>query len=292
MHMQWMQSGECAVYFLAIQISIGFLGLLAASVVPAASIRFEEFGPFSVRSTAEGQLSSDVQELRTRTTAELQVKYVAPAGHCSSVRMHFLLDGAERGVSDPVSPGRSSGYFDFGVVPAGEHVVGLRAEGVVGGCNGGKLTSWGGAAILRSTVESDAGLDSRAASLGAVVFYAMTVSNGWGHRRQGVYVTAAGDAYAFRYEPTEPDWTAAPDPSGRIALFDLQERFSHHARWLAKLDEPKLKTCEFALASMGTPYPTTLRDKRYDASGEFWGAYRLDAASGRYMDVPCAQEAK
>jgi len=108
--------------------------LLVAAVGQAASIRFEEFGPFSVRSSANGRISSDVKELRTDTLGELQVKYLAPAAHCSAVRMHFLLDGAERGASEAVSPGGASGYYDFGPVPAGEHVVGLRAEGLTGGC--------------------------------------------------------------------------------------------------------------------------------------------------------------
>jgi hypothetical protein len=271
----------------ALQTSIGLIALLAASVAPAASIRFEEFGPFLVRSTAEGQLSSEMQELRANTLAELQVKYVAPAEHCSAVQIHYLLDGMERGVSGPVSPGKSSGYFDFGVVPAGEHIVALRAEGRPGGCNGGRLTSWGGSALVRTTVETDAGLDARAASFGSVIFYAASVNYSWGRRRQGIYVTADGDVYAFLYEPAQREWNPAPDAKGRIAVFDLQERFSHHPRWLLKLDERELKTRQAALASIqDAPHPTTSQGVRYDGGAEFLGAYRLDTASGSYVDVP------
>jgi len=272
------------------QTSSALVALLAASGVPAASIRFEELGPFPARSTAEGQLSSDVQEIRANTIAGLQVKYVAPAEHCSPVRMHFLLDGVERGASEPVSPGRSSGYFDFGGVPAGEHVVGLRAEGLPAGCNDGRPISWGGFAVVRTTVEGDAGLDARAASLGAVTFYATTVNYSWGRRRQGIYVTADGDVYAFRYEPTQRDWNPVRDASGRIAAFDLQERFSHHPRWMLTLDEQELKNRESALAHIADPaHAATSGTVRYDVGAEFRGAYRLDAASGRYVDVPiCA----
>ena len=270
-----------------LQTFIALVALLAASAAPAASIRFEEVGTFQVRSTAEGQLSSDMQELRAYTMAELQVKYVAPAEHCSPVQIHFVLDGMERGISGPVSPGKSSGYFDFGVVPAGEHVVGLRAEGLRGGCNGGRLTSWGGSAVVRTTVETDAGLDARAISFGPVIFYATSVNYSWGRRRQGIYVTADGDVYVFQYEPAQRDWNPAPDAKGRITVFDLQERFSHHPRWLLKLNERELRTREAAFASIqDAVHPTTSQGVRYDGDAEFRGVYRLDSASGRYVDVP------
>jgi hypothetical protein len=201
--------------------------------------------------------------------------------------MHFLLDGMERGVSQPVSPGKSSGYFDFGVVSAGEHVVGLRAEGLAEGCNTGRLVSWGGFAVVRTTAESDAGLDARAASLGAVIFYATSVNYSWGRRRQGIFITASGDVYAFLYEPAQRDWNPAPDAKGRIEVFDLQERFSHHPRWLLKLDEQELKKRQSALASIEDAMrPTATRGVRYEGDAEFRGAYRLDTASGRYVDVP------
>lgn len=285
--MQWMHSGEWPMRQFMLQASIGLVALLAAPIGPAASIRFEEFGPFQVHSTSAGQLSSDAQELRANTRAELQVKYVAPAEHCSSVRMHFLLDGMERGESVPISPGKSSGYFDFGVVAAGEHVVGLRAEGIPGGCNSGQLTAWGGFAVIRTTVEAGAGLDTRAASFGSVIFYASSVNYSWGRHRQGIYVTADGDVYVFHYEPAERDWNPAPDVKRRITLFDLQERFSHHPLWLLKLNAQELKQRESALPSIRPAVnPTTSRGVGYDEGTVFLGAYRLDTAGGNYVDEP------
>ena len=224
------------------------------------------------------------------TVSELQVKYVAPREHCSSVRMHFLLDGIERGASEPLWAGRPSRFFDFGRVSAGEHVVGLRAEGLRGGCNVGRLASWGGFAVVRSTVDSDIGLDPRADSLGAVIFHATLVNYAWSHRRQGIYVTAGGDVYAFRYEMDQRDWNPAPDTGGGIARFDLEERFSHHPRWRLTVDARELKKWEFVFSTTAdTVHPTKPADTRYDASAEFLGAYRLDPATGRYIDVPiCA----
>jgi hypothetical protein len=165
--------------------------------------------------------------------------------------------------------------------------VGLRAEGLRGGCNNGQLASWGGFAVVRTTVETDGGLDARAASFGPVIFYATSVNYSWGRRRQGIYVTAGGDVYAFLYESAQRDWNPAPDARGRIAVFDLQERFSHHPRWLLKLNEQELKKRESELASIQhAVHPTTSHDVRYDGGAEFRGAYRLDTASDRYVDVP------
>lgn len=260
----------------------------------AAAIQFLEFGPFQVHSTSAAQLSSEMQELRISARTELQVKYVAPAEHCSSVRMHFLLNGIERGVSGSVGPGRSSGYFDFGVVSPGEHVVGLRAEGLVGGCNNGQLTSWGGYAVVRTTAGNDAEFDSRAASFGPVIFYSTSFNYSSGRRRQGIYVAANGDVYAFEYEPAQRDWIPAPDANGRIAVFDLQERFSHHPRWLLKLDTQELRKQEAALAAIDRGvFPTPARGVQYDAGTEYRGAYTLDTASGRYVDVPiCSSDGR
>ncbi len=281
------------MYPCTLKIAIGLITLFAASAGSAASIEFREFGPFSVRSTAEGQFSSTVQELRATTSGELQVKYEAPPEHCSPVRMHFLLDGTERGVSEPIAHGRSSGYFDFGAVSAGEHIVGLRAEGLAAGCDSGSLSSWGGFATLRTTVESDTGLDARASSLGAAVFYAMTTSYAWGHYRHGIYVTAAGNVYSFVYESAEREWNPTSDANGRIALFDLQERFSHHPKWLRKLEESQMQNCEAVFAALRDVVPPAAPGGvRYDAPAELRGEYRLDQDSGRYVKVSCVPENK
>jgi len=105
---------------------------------------FANYGSFNVLSAASGQLSSDAYRVNVTTGGVLQVKYLAPRMHCSSVRIHFLVDGEERAQSGAIAPGTSSGYFDLGPVPAGSHEVAVRAEGVLGGCNRGRLMSWQG----------------------------------------------------------------------------------------------------------------------------------------------------
>lgn len=105
---------------------------------------FTNYGPFNVRSTGSGQLSSEAYRVNVTTGGVLQVKYLAPRMHCSSVKIHFLVDGGERALSGAIAPGTSSGYFDLGPVAAGSHEVAVQAEGVVGGCNSGRLMSWQG----------------------------------------------------------------------------------------------------------------------------------------------------
>jgi len=105
---------------------------------------FTTYGSFDVRSTGTGQLSSEAYRVKVTTGGVLQVTYIAPRMHCSSVKIHFLVDGEERAQSGAIAPGTSSGYFDLGPVPAGSHEVAVQAEGVLGGCNSGRLTSWQG----------------------------------------------------------------------------------------------------------------------------------------------------
>ena len=46
-------------------------------------------------------------------------------------------------------PGEVTAFVSFGFVTPGTHVVGVQAEGEVGGCNVGNLVSWAGKANLK-----------------------------------------------------------------------------------------------------------------------------------------------
>ena len=80
------------------------------------------------------------------TTGLLQVSYTASPGHCSDVRVHFLVDGAELAVTPFLAPGVTSATFTLSPVSAGTHTLGLQGEGQVGGCNTGSVANWGGSA--------------------------------------------------------------------------------------------------------------------------------------------------
>lgn len=98
----------------------------------------------------------------TATGGQIQAQYDVPS-HCSSIRIHFYLDGNMVSTSGWLGwPGAPSPYntlplttglVDLGVVGSGTHVVGFKAEGQNGGCNGGRLYSWGGSGEVVITVQ-------------------------------------------------------------------------------------------------------------------------------------------
>jgi hypothetical protein len=48
-----------------------------------------------------------------------------------------------------VGPGAITAFVSLGFISPGTHVVGVQAEGEVGGCNIGNLVSWAGKVRLR-----------------------------------------------------------------------------------------------------------------------------------------------
>ncbi len=126
--------------------------MCVAPRLQAGNSVFFTFGPFNIHSSGSGQLSSDRYIFRVRTAGVLQVDYFAPRLHCSSVRIHFFVDGVEKALSGPVAPGARSGYWNLGPVRAGTHEVRLQAEGVEGGCNHGRLAAWQGSVEVWASV--------------------------------------------------------------------------------------------------------------------------------------------
>ena len=124
-------------------VIVGFALLLSTPVLAQQQVT-TTYGPFVLTSTGGTQLSNVVYTVNIQTLGVLQVEYRAAATHCSDVRMHFLVDGAELALSGFVTPGASTGFFNVGPVSPGAHTVSLQAEGRVGGCNTGQLAGWGG----------------------------------------------------------------------------------------------------------------------------------------------------
>jgi hypothetical protein len=120
------------------------LGLFAASAPAYGQLVTTTFGPFTVNCTPSGQLCDNTFSQSVSTISTLRVQYVASPGHCSNVAAHIFVDGVERAVTAVLTPGQASGFFDVGPVSPGPHVVALRGEGTVSGCNTGNLQNWGG----------------------------------------------------------------------------------------------------------------------------------------------------
>lgn len=68
---------------------------------------------------------------------------------CSDLRVHFIVDGTEVAVTGFVGPGQFTAFVSLGFISPGKHVIGVQAEGQVGGCNVGNLVSWAGKVRLR-----------------------------------------------------------------------------------------------------------------------------------------------
>jgi hypothetical protein len=103
-----------------------------------------DLGPFSINCTSSGQLCSPTFDVAITTNGLLQVSYTASPGHCSDVRVHFLVDDVELGATGFLAPGASSGILSLSPVSPGTHILSLQGEGQVGGCNVGSVANWGG----------------------------------------------------------------------------------------------------------------------------------------------------
>jgi hypothetical protein len=139
-----------------IRLLLGTSALFAAFItcVPAyGQLVTTTYGPFSVDCTPVGQLCDNTFSRSVTTTSNLRVEYFASAGHCSPVLVHILVDGVEKAATAFLSPGQASGVFDVGPVTAGPHVVALRGEGTVSGCNTGNLANWGGTLAITADVQ-------------------------------------------------------------------------------------------------------------------------------------------
>jgi len=100
--------------------------------------------PIAITCTSSGQLCTPIFSVTVSTAGVLQAAYTASPGHCSNLRVHFLVDGIDIAQTPFLSPGQSSAIFNLGPVTPGSHTVGFQAEGTVSGCNTGTLAAWGG----------------------------------------------------------------------------------------------------------------------------------------------------
>lgn len=99
-------------------------------------------------------------EVTVNTTGVLRAQYLIkivdiPLGpHCSSIRVHFHVDGVRKYTSPFLGwPGAPAPFdtlplqtpeINLGPVSQGRHKLAIYAEGQVSGCNPGWLASWGG----------------------------------------------------------------------------------------------------------------------------------------------------
>jgi hypothetical protein len=76
------------------------------------------------------------------TTPAAIVDFTADPAHCSDIIVHVIVDGTEWGAFI-VGPGERDGGLRI-PLSGGRHTIAVQAEGMAGGCNTGRLASWGG----------------------------------------------------------------------------------------------------------------------------------------------------
>jgi hypothetical protein len=91
-----------------------------------------------------GQLCPAIPVVTIRNNRPfVKVEFTANRDHCSDMIARIFVDGKESG-SNVVGPGQSSGSHVIPLRTEGQHSIGVQAEGITGGCNTGRLASWGG----------------------------------------------------------------------------------------------------------------------------------------------------
>ena len=124
-----------------IAATIACAGLALAS--PASAKPFTQDNYIEVPSCPEPQtqVCATVPTATVGAVMAPSVSFTANGNHCSDMIAHIIVDGQEVG-SEQVGPGQSTRKFDLPSYRS--HTVGVRAEGVPGGCNVGYVSAWGG----------------------------------------------------------------------------------------------------------------------------------------------------
>jgi hypothetical protein len=126
------------------------LVLAAAPALGKGGARTRSFstGSFAVYCTSTGELCSPPEKLTfsLRGPGTLtSITYTTAATHCSPVLLIVLRHGRRIAKTGQLAAGQQTATVHTHVpLPKGATTLGLQAEGFVGGCNIGRVFSWGG----------------------------------------------------------------------------------------------------------------------------------------------------
>ena len=105
-------------------------------------------GPFVVNCTSTGQLCSPAEKLKFKLQHPgtlTSVTYTTAATHCSTVQLRVYLNGHQVAKTGILPAGAATEKLATHIALAkGKTTLGFKAQGFVGGCNAGKVLSWGG----------------------------------------------------------------------------------------------------------------------------------------------------
>jgi hypothetical protein len=130
------------------------LAVLAAPAVGKSATRSLNFttGSFVVNCTGSGELCSPAEKLTfslPRPGTLSAIAYTTAATHCSAVLLHVLRNGHQVAKTGRLAAGQQTERLTTHIaLPKGSTTLGFQAQGFVGGCNVGRVASWGGKIIV------------------------------------------------------------------------------------------------------------------------------------------------
>jgi hypothetical protein len=96
------------------------------------------------------QVCNTIPTWDAHLTSPTLITVRADPTHCSDIIAHVIVDDREVG-ADLLRPGKRTDVYR---VETGEHTIGVKAEGVNGGCNRGYLAAWGGTLHFQTVGQS------------------------------------------------------------------------------------------------------------------------------------------
>jgi len=129
-------------------LSALLLGLVAAAAWPASATRTYTTGQFVVTCTSTGQVCKPAKRLTVETPRRgkvTSVRYTTSPQHCSALVLQVVRKGRVLATSHRIETGDQTEVFSTSIaVRKGASTLGFRAKGFLGGCNTGRVGSWGG----------------------------------------------------------------------------------------------------------------------------------------------------
>ena len=126
------------------------LAVFAVPAVGESATRSLNFttGSFVVNCTSSEELCSPAEKLTLslpRPGTVSAIGYTTAATHCSALLVHVLRNGHQIGKTGRLAAGQQTEHLTTRIaLPKGSTTLGFQAQGFVGGCNVGRVGSWGG----------------------------------------------------------------------------------------------------------------------------------------------------
>ena len=128
--------------------AIGLISVVLSLALAGSGTRTYSTGSFVVNCTSTGQVCKPPKKLTVtppRRGTVTSVRYTTPGTHCSALVLQVVRKGRVLATSHRIEAGDQTEVFSTSIaVRKGASTLGFRAKGFLGGCNTGRVGSWGG----------------------------------------------------------------------------------------------------------------------------------------------------